>query len=170
MRRLTILRAAIMAALAGAWLPTLYWNPGHLVYPAGIVALKLFGRGLTSGPDDQGTMWYAWALGPATFIINTLTCLPVTLAVAYVCRRSAFLVRLWDIAVLAAGTTSLILGVYSGGLTVLGYPLIRYPSEFPEDYYFFFYDVPLLVCGAVSLVICYRLILRDLWRSLSGRG
>jgi hypothetical protein len=55
-------------------------------------------------------------------------------------------------------------------LTVLGYSLSRYPSEFPEDYYFFFYDVPLLVCGAISLVICYRLILRHLWRSHSARG
>lgn len=166
----TMLRAAIMAALAGAWLPILYPTPDHLLHPAGLLVLKLLGHPFNSGPEEQLTVPYSWALGPVAFMINTLTCLPVTLAFAYVCRRTGFIARLWDVAVLAAGAISLILGAYSGGLIVLGYSVSRYPSELPEDYYFFFFDVPLLVCGVVSLIICYRLILRNLWQSLSGRG
>jgi hypothetical protein len=158
MLRLTILRAAVMAALLAAWLPLLLRSPEHLLYPASKLAGMLFSRGFPIGPDEQGMMQWAWGLGPVAFMINTLSCLPLTLAVAYVFRRSAFLMRFWDSAVLAAGAISLPVGAYSGLLIVAGGLRSEYPAELLAHHYLFFVDVPLLVSGLVSVVTSYRLM------------
>jgi hypothetical protein len=154
--RLTILRAAVMGALLAAWLPLLFRSPEHLLYPASKLSRMLFSRGFPAGPSEQGTMQWAWGLGPAAFMINMLTCLPLALAVAYVCRRSSFLMRFLDSAALVAGVIGLLGGAYSGLLIVVGRLRSDYPAELLADHYLFFVDVPLLVSGIVSVVTSYR--------------
>jgi hypothetical protein len=162
MRR-TVLRTVVLAALmagarwcsfGGAW-----YEP--LLYPADKVVLMIFGRGFPPGPNEQGTMWHAWAWGPAALIINTLTFLPLALAFALLCRWSAFLMRLWDSVVLAAGALTLVGGVWSSSLLIVGLLSGEYPPEILEFYYLWFVALPALLCGGVSVVTSYRLMRRD---------
>jgi hypothetical protein len=103
-------------------------------------------------------------------MINMITCLPLTLAVAYVCRRSPFLMRFWDSVVLAAGVIGLLGGAYSGLLIVVGGLSSRHPSELLAHHYLFFVDVPLLASGIVSVMTSYRLMRAETLSRARARG
>jgi len=144
-----------MASLLATWLVR-----GNLPYPADKLVPKIIGRGILSGGGDEGLVAHAWALGPAALMINTLTFLPLVLAVVFVCRRSAPVMRVWDLAVLAAGALTLIAGTGSGLLLTAGILSSEYRSDLLVNYALNFGSVPAFLSGLLSVLTSYRLMRR----------
>lgn len=157
MNRQTILRTVLAAILLAAWISWVFpFFIQMLQMPESWLARKLFACEFPPSPNEDGTLAHAWVLGPLVFFLNTITLLPLALALLFSFPRDRRLMRAWDTIVLIAGVISLLVG---GG--IFGYALL-FPGEsdppLSQEYFLFSVFVPLFVAGVITTFGSYRML------------
>ena len=84
MNRQTILRTVLAAILLAAWISWVFpFFIQMLQMPESWLARKLFACEFPPSPNEDGTLAHAWVLGPLVFFLNTITLLPLALALLF---------------------------------------------------------------------------------------
>lgn len=150
MRRKTVLmvlRAALIAGLASAWL--------YSIFPIPVLIEKVLKEDILPSPEE-GFVYHAWALGPLFLVINLLIWLPFSMVVVYLLHRKKILVRALGGAIMLAGVSTAVVACRVA-VPVIGH-CITEGNRVWEDFYLFFAFLPRVVLGAIAVLESYRML------------